>query len=576
MNVARTRLSQRCTSTTLRHASSSAIDRLHLDINAAAFRDESNAPKSAHQETITRSNAATMGKAARWDANLPIELVRAVDQLVQDYEGEKSSIRTAALELYEHLRSTSSLLPNHATHRSPSYTPLNSLAFLSGLMPSIYAATVHVLEMTRQRLAWIPGEDGKSVPDRVVDFGSGTGSGAWATRKVWNDSEDPVEYVGLDKDRSMVELGSRIIGALPRRMVNVDPKDKDEARSISEQDDEPFPTTTAKMYQLAIPASVSSFARLGIPLNPKAESSKSWDRTLVLSSFSLGELSTREKRKEFVRSMWETGANVIVIVERGTPRGSRIIKDAREQLLMYGAREAETGVGDEEQQQKHEDGDRGCFVLAPCAHDGACPLHQSTNMFCHFAQRVQSPAFHRATKHSTQGQEIARFSYIVIKRGSRPCSPPPSSLISKDFLSTSLRVNPPPPLATPSTSTRWTWPRILSPPSKRSGHIILDVCSSSDLRQTSGQIERHIIPKSQGRQAYYDARKSSWGDSFPHPPKNGAVPVQVDSQGFRLGKFRKDTGVEKQGWKEKGRKGWKRKEREASESMGVFRRGAGN
>lgn len=31
---------------------------------------------------------------------------------------------------------------------------------------------------------------------------------------------------------------------------------------------------------------------------------------------------------------------------------------------------------------------------------------------------------------------------------------------------------------------------------------------------------RLTIPKSQGKQAFYDARKSGWGDIFPHPPKN--------------------------------------------------------
>jgi ribosomal protein RSM22 (predicted rRNA methylase) len=31
---------------------------------------------------------------------------------------------------------------------------------------------------------------------------------------------------------------------------------------------------------------------------------------------------------------------------------------------------------------------------------------------------------------------------------------------------------------------------------------------------------RMTIPKSQGKQPYYDARKSSWGDIFPHAPKN--------------------------------------------------------
>lgn len=31
---------------------------------------------------------------------------------------------------------------------------------------------------------------------------------------------------------------------------------------------------------------------------------------------------------------------------------------------------------------------------------------------------------------------------------------------------------------------------------------------------------RMTIPKSQGKQPFYDARKSSWGDIFPHDPKN--------------------------------------------------------
>lgn len=38
---------------------------------------------------------------------------------------------------------------------------------------------------------------------------------------------------------------------------------------------------------------------------------------------------------------------------------------------------------------------------------------------------------------------------------------------------------------------------------------------------------RMTIPKSQGKQPYYDARKSHWGDIFPHEPKN---PPQVRYQ----------------------------------------------
>ncbi|KAH7334485.1 mitochondrial small ribosomal subunit Rsm22-domain-containing protein [Rhizoctonia solani] len=58
-----------------------------------------------------------------------------------------------------------------------------------------------------------------------------------------------------------------------------------------------------------------------------------------------------------------------------------------------------------------------------------------------------------------------------------------------------------------------TWPRIIYPPMKRSGHVIMDTCTNE------GSIARITIPRSQGKQAYYDARKANWGDAFPHPPR---------------------------------------------------------
>ncbi|KAF8755993.1 Mitochondrial small ribosomal subunit Rsm22 [Rhizoctonia solani] len=57
-----------------------------------------------------------------------------------------------------------------------------------------------------------------------------------------------------------------------------------------------------------------------------------------------------------------------------------------------------------------------------------------------------------------------------------------------------------------------TWPRIIYPPMKRSGHVIMDTCTNE------GSIARITIPRSQGKQAYYDARKASWGTLFlTHP-----------------------------------------------------------
>ena len=54
---------------------------------------------------------------------------------------------------------------------------------------------------------------------------------------------------------------------------------------------------------------------------------------------------------------------------------------------------------------------------------------------------------------------------------------------------------------------------------------------------------RLTIPKSQGKQEYYDARKSAWGDSFPHQSRNKEVeryrpPVEgsVTKNGNDIGK----------------------------------------
>jgi len=51
-----------------------------------------------------------------------------------------------------------------------------------------------------------------------------------------------------------------------------------------------------------------------------------------------------------------------------------------------------------------------------------------------------------------------------------------------------------------------TLPRAIFPTMKRHGHVILDVCTPA------GQIERWTVPRSYGKVAFRDARKSRWGD----------------------------------------------------------------
>ncbi|KAF9896080.1 37S ribosomal protein S22 [Lobosporangium transversale] len=80
---------------------------------------------------------------------------------------------------------------------------------------------------------------------------------------------------------------------------------------------------------------------------------------------------------------------------------------------------------------------------------------------------------------------------------------------------------PPPPVsydnAEDMQAASHSWPRIVIPPLKRDGHVVMDTCAAS------GFLERIIIPKSQGKIPYRDARKAMWGDLFPHEPKNRPV-----------------------------------------------------
>jgi len=130
---------------------------------------------------------------------------------------------------------------------------------------------------------------------------------------------------------------------------------------------------------------------------------------------------------------------------------------------------------------------------------------------------MERPPFVRRTKHSGVGHEDIGYSYVVIRRGPRPSIPdvkvgrlgevgrrrlqleeakrPPVELELDDG---SLQA-PPPPTVTSTLSEKtiephdrspaeignlieaeaFHWPRLISPPLKKSGHIVMDVCSPS-------------------------------------------------------------------------------------------------
>jgi ribosomal protein RSM22 (predicted rRNA methylase) len=149
-------------------------------------------------------------------------------------------------------------------------------------------------------------------------------------------------------------------------------------------------------------------------------------------------------------------------------------------------------------------------------HSGGAPL------ICGFSQRIQRPEFLRRTKHSGVGHEDIGYSYVVIRRGLRPDAAMTDigrvGAIGKRVLekekaaavpmkelqihAEGLTAIPAPEVESfgPTTDIvypgnalghseleavfrkeAYQWPRLVFPPIKSSGHIILDSCTAEGL-----------------------------------------------------------------------------------------------
>ena len=110
-----------------------------------------------------------------------------------------------------------------------------------------------------------------------------------------------------------------------------------------------------------------------------------------------------------------------VLLDRATPRGFASIAAARSQLLAL-ARRSESGT---------------CHVVAPCSHDGPCPMHHAFGAFaevpaeerrsssgrprvCSYTQPYRAPAFQRDTARLSQVEQHGEFCYVILQRGARP------------------------------------------------------------------------------------------------------------------------------------------------------------
>ncbi|KAF8167449.1 mitochondrial small ribosomal subunit Rsm22-domain-containing protein [Crassisporium funariophilum] len=505
-----------------------------------------------------KSPAALFGSRQIGAVVLPLELQNAVNLLIAD--GNKSQIRSDAQRLFKTPEDEGDEASGWEVQLDQKYrnkgqaarhATRDGTAFATVALPAHYSAIIAVLNHLKQRMdpAW--------APERIIDWGAGTGSGLWASlysfQKPSSEAEDVQDYlatnstissyVGIEKREGLVVIGKKLVARTSVGGLTVKWNKSMKQEDVIERED--------------------------------------GRGTIALSAFMLTSLSNPIAMKTLVKEMWDSGASTIVkslvLIDHNSRAGFEAIAHAREYLLKMGKAEL-------------EDPDaaswpiRGAHVLAPCPHDRACPLLHSGGapLVCGFSQRLQRPAFVRLTKHSGVGHEDMEYSYVVIQRGARPdpvrtdigrignvgrrainaefakvpmkeleVQPALSDSGAEDTAGISRPAQPPSTslsidetLAPSEVQTQlrleaYHWPRLVFPPLKKSGHIILDSCTPE------GKIMRLTIPKSQGKQPFYDARKSNWGDIFPHIPKNrpleryqpkGSKSGQGESTGGDIGK----------------------------------------
>ena len=196
-------------------------------------------------------------------------------------------------------------------------------------------------------------------------------------------------------------------------------------------------------------------------------------------------------------------------------RGFEVVASARQMILdnhitspVFGSQSAELDevTSTSSRGQQKETG----MIVAPCTNHSACPMYEPQGVvkgrrdICYFSQRYIRPPFLQTILGAKDKNfEDVKFSYLSIMRGRDLRQ---EQDIQQDEDSTEKAFVGYEAVTEPEQAPSLSLPRAVLPPLKRRGHVILDLCTPA------GTLERWTVPRSFSKQAFRDARKSSWGD----------------------------------------------------------------
>ncbi|KAK0628226.1 mitochondrial small ribosomal subunit Rsm22-domain-containing protein [Bombardia bombarda] len=355
-------------------------------------------------------------------------------------------------------------------------------AFISTVLPGVYASATHILVETRKRLGadWLKGlltkADGKGP--RVLDVGSG-GAGLLAWQEIASAEWDVLKEKGAVTGHEPHGKKTVVVGSDHLR------------HRISR-----FLHDTTFIPRLPDYLHSVEGSERQLDSNQEPAPRKTFD--VIIASHLLMNMERPWKRQQLLDNLWamlSPEGGVLIVLEKGHPRGFEAVADVRQRLLdefIIPPSESHEPRPEEitplAPARVREPG----MIIAPCTTHHKCPMYLTPGLsagrkdYCRFSQRfIRPPFLQRIMGGSHRNHEDIEFSYIseALARSAQGFY----NAEDPEFHPLSL-------------------PRILSCPLKRHGHVVMDMCTPA------GDVERWVIPRSFGKQAYHDARKAQWAD----------------------------------------------------------------